>query len=281
VIPAVPAPWPRPRYVPAGPASFAYVVLLPEAIELTKKDHPLFEHIRLETKIRSDDPEWFQGFIDPRSDHGSQLLRTPGIDIVGAQNAQAAMIISGVVEDPRDLGHLQRAFLLMKLLTGAGAVAACDVSSFVWWTRDQLEELPDDWEFDVADHIRVVFEAAEREPGAGHLCYTLGMVKFGRPDLAIGGLDREHASDAGEMLENLATVLAEGDNFETDDIVEPDNFPPLRCQEEEDDSGRENAIFQNRSLWLIPEVEGAEELPGEEESPEAEEPPEEKEPPAE
>lgn len=258
MIPVVPAPWPRPRYVPAGPANFGYVVLLPEPIELAKKDHPLFEGIDLALKTRSDDPDWFQGWTDPRSPFGSQLLRTPGIDIVGAQAAQAAMIVSGSVSDPKDLGHLQRAFLVMKLLTGAGAVAACDVEALVWWTREQLEELPDDWEFDVADHLRVVFEAQEREPGAGHLCHTLGMAKFGRPDLAIGGLARENAADAGEMLENLATALAEGDNFETDDIVEPDGFPPLRCEELEDDSGSPEAIFGNRSLWLIPEEAAAE-----------------------
>lgn len=262
MIPDVPAPWPRPRYVSAGPATFAYVVLLPEPIELSRPDHPLFESIVLETKTRSDDPDWFKGWTDPKTSFGSQLLRTPGIDIVGAQGAQAAMIVRGVVEDPKSLGHLQRSFLLLKLLTGAGAVAACDVEALVWWTREQLEDLPDDWEFDVADHIRIVFESQETEPGAGHLCHTLGMAKFGRPDLAIGGIEREHASAAGEMLENLATALAEGDNFETDDIVEPDGFPPLRCEEVEDDSGTPETIFGNRSLWLIPE-EGAAEAPPE------------------
>ncbi len=263
MIPVVPAPWPRPRYVPAGAATFAYVVLLPEPIELAKKDHPLFESIRLETKIRVDEPDWFRGMTDPKTSFGGQLLRTPGIDIVGAQSCQAAMIVSGLVEDPKDLGYLQRAFLILKLLTGAGAIAACDVEALAWWTREQLEELPDDWEFDVADHIRVVAESAGDEPGAGLLFHTLGMGKFGRPDVAIGGLEREHTAAASEMLENLATALAEGDAFETDDVVEPDGFPPLRCDELEDDSESADPIFRNRSIWLTPEEEGAGEPPAE------------------
>jgi hypothetical protein len=253
VIPEVPAPWPRPRYRPAGAARFAYVLLLPEAVEITQRDHPLFAGMKLETRTRDEAPEWFAGWTDPKGTYGSMLLRTPGVDIPALGSCREAMILSGVVDDPRDLGYLQRAFLVMKLLTRAGAVAACDVESLVWWTRTQLEELPADWELDVSDHLRVVFEATEREPGAGHLCHTLGMAKFGRPDLAIGGMERQHAEAAGEMLEALATAMAEGDAFEDGDVVEPAGFPALACTEVDDDAGSPDAIFGNRSIWLTPE----------------------------
>ncbi len=253
MIPDVPAPWPRPRYVPAGPARFAYVALLPEGLELSKKDHPLFAGLELSTKWKSEEPAWFDGWVNPKSPFGSMLLRTPGVDIPALGRCQAAMVVSGVVEDPKDLGYLQRSFGVLQLLCKAGAVVACDVESMLWWTKETLEELGPDWEFDVADHMRVVFEATEREPGAGHLCHTLGLAKFGRPDLAIGGLAREHAEAAGEMLENLATALAEGDSFEAGDVVEPEGFPPLRCEEVPDDLGQEDATFGNRSIWLVPE----------------------------
>ena len=127
------------------------------------------------------------------------------------------------------------------------------MESRLWWTKQDLEELPADWEFEVSDHVRVVFEAQERAPGTGHICHTLGLAKFGRPDLAIAGLEREHAEAAGEMLENLATALAQGDAFETGDVVEPEGFPPLRCEELADDSETDDPTFGNRSLWLIPE----------------------------
>jgi len=252
VIPDVPAPWPRPRYVKAGAARFAYVALLPDGLELKKGDHPLFAGLTLETKWKSEEPEWFAGFTDPKRTYGALLMRTPDVDIPALAGVQAAMVISGTIEDPADLGHVQRCFLVLQLLCKAGLVVALDVESMVWWTREQLAELPPDWEFDVADHLRVVFEAAEREPGGGHLCHTLGMMKFGRPDLAIGGLAREHAEAAGEMLESLATALAEGDAFETGDVVEPDDFPPLECTELPDDTGAEEATFGNRSIWLVP-----------------------------
>ncbi|WP_373045787.1 hypothetical protein [Vulgatibacter sp.] len=254
MIPNVPAPWPRPRYISAGPARIAYLVLLPDAVELAQKNHPLFADFGIESKYRGDDPSWFEGWVNPRSAFGSLLMRTPGLDMVALTQCKAAMILTGEVADPKDLGHLQRAFLVLKLLAQkAGAVAACDVESMMWWTKAALEELPDEWEFDVADHMRVVFESQEREPGAGHLCHTLGLAKFGRPDLAIGGVAPEHAEAAGDMLENLATALAEGDNFEGGDIVEPEGFPPLRCEELPDDTGSEDTTFGNRSIWLVPE----------------------------
>ena len=254
MIPNVPAPWPRPRYVPGGPARLAYVVLMPDAVELSQKDHPLFRGFKIEARYRGDDPAWFEGWINPRSSFGALLMRTPGVDMVALTQCKAAMVITGTVEEPADLGHLQRAFLVMKLLAQrAGAVAACDVESMVWWPKSQLEELPDGWEFDVADHVRVVFEAQEREPGSGHLCHTLGMAKFGRPNLAIGGLEREHAETAGDMLEMLATALADGDVFEGGQVIEVEGFPALVCEEAPDDSEAEEPIFGNRSIWLIPE----------------------------
>lgn len=254
MIPDLPAPWPRPRYVPAGPARLTYLVLLPDAVELTQKDHPLFRDIRSEARYRGDDPSWFEGWIDPRTRYGAQLMRTPGLDMVALTQCRAAMILSVEIEDPSDLGYLQRMFLVLSLLAkSAGAVAACDVDALVWWTGETLRELPEDWSFDVSDHMRVVFEAQEREEGAGHLCYSLGMAKFGRPDLAIGGLEREHAEAAGEMIQNLATALAEGDALETGDVVEPDGFPPLRCEEVADDSEAEEPIFGNRAIWLVPD----------------------------
>lgn len=254
MIPNVPAPWPRPRYVPGGPARVAFVVLLPDAVELAQKDHPLFRGFSIEARYRGDDPAWFEGWINPRSSFGALLMRTPDIDMVALSQCKAAMIVTGAFEEPSDLGYLQRAFLVMKLLAErAGAVAACDVQAMVWWPKSQLEALPEGWDFDVSDHVRVVFEAQEREPGAGHLCHTLGMAKFGRPDLAIGGLDREHADAVGDMLEMLATALAEGDVFESGQVIEVEGFPPLVCQEAEDDSGSEDTTFGNRSIWLLPE----------------------------
>jgi len=232
----------------------AYVVLMPEAVELAQKSHPFFAGFTFEARYRGDDPEWFDGWVNPRRAYGAALMRTPGLDMIGLNACKAAMIVSGEFPEPKDLGYLQRAFLLLQLLAkNAGAVAACDVEALTWWTKTALEELPAEWDFDVADHIRIVFESQERAPGAGHLCHTLGMAKFGRPDLAIEGLEREHAEAAGDMLESLAIALAEGDAFEGGDVVGPAGFPPLRCEEVADDSGSDDAIFGNRSIWLVPE----------------------------
>ncbi len=253
MIADLPTPWPRPRYVSAGPARIAFVVLLPDAGELAQKGHPVFEGFDITVRYRGEDEAWFDGWVDPKRLFGSLLLRTPGVDIAALTSCKAALVLSGEFADPKDLGYLQRAFRIFQLLLKAGAVAVCDVEAMFWWTAADLEGLDDSWTFELSDHVRIVFEAQEREPGGGHLCHTLGMAKFGRPDLAIGGLAREHAEAAGEMLGNVAGAMVEGDVFETGDVLDPDGFPPLRCEEVGDDSGSPDAIFGNRSIWLVPE----------------------------
>lgn len=249
----IPTPWPRPQYTPNGPARLSYVILLPEAVTLAREGHPLFDGFSLEMRYRGDDLAWFDGWTDPKGLYGSLLLRTPGVDIAALSACKVAAILTGTFDEPKDLGHIQRAFIILRQLAKGGAVAALDVDALLWWTKADLEDLAEDWGFELGDHLRVVFESQEREPGAGHLCHTLGMAKFGQPDLAIGGLAAEHADAASEMLENLAQAMAEGDVFSTGDVIEPEGFPPLVCELVEDDSGTEGAIFGNRSLWLVPE----------------------------
>lgn len=253
MISNVPAPWPRPRYQAAGPARLAWVVLLPDAGELPA-DHPLVSGFQMQTRYYGDDPAWFDGWMSPRSSFGAALMRTPGLDMVALSGCKAAMTIAVEVEDPSDLGYLQRALLLVRLLAEkAGAVAACDLEAVRWWTRTDLAELPPDLDFEISDHIRVVFEPVEREPGQGHICHTRGMAKFGRPDLALPGMSPEHVEAAVDLLEKMANELADGENFETGDVVEFEGFPPLRCEEVADDSDSDDLTFANRSLWLIPE----------------------------
>lgn len=249
----IPTPWPRPNYSPNGPARLSYLVLLPEPIQLAREGHPLFDGFSFELRYRGDDLAWFDGWTDPKGLYGSLLLRTPGVDIAALASCKVAAILRGTFEDPKDLGYLQRAFVILRTLAKNGAVAALDLEAILWWPRSDLEELEDDFDFELGDHVRVVFEAREREPGVGHLCHTLGMAKFGQPDLALGGLAAEHAEAASEMLGNLAQALAEGEVFGPGDVIEPDGFPPLVCEPVEDDSGSEEAIFSNRSLWLVPE----------------------------
>ena len=116
VIPTPPAPWTRPRYVPAGPARIVYVALVPDAVEFAQKDPPLLRGFSIESRYQGDAPEWFEGLVGPRGMLGSQLLRTPGLDMVALAQCKAAMILTAVIEDPADLGYLQRAFLYLQLL---------------------------------------------------------------------------------------------------------------------------------------------------------------------
>lgn len=249
----IPTPWPRPSYTPNGPARLSFIVLLPEPIQLAREGHPLFDGFSFELRYSGDDLAWFEGWTDPKSLYGSLLLRTPGVDIAALSSCRVAAVLTGTFEDPKDLGYLQRAFIILQLLAKNGAVAALDLDAILWWPRSDLEELGDDFDFELSDHIRVVFEPEEREPGAGHLCHTLGMAKFAQPDLALGGLAPEHAEAASEMLANLAQAMVEGEVFEEGDVIEPEGFPPLVCELVEDDTGTEEAIFGNRSIWLVPE----------------------------
>lgn len=218
--------WPREHYVVGGgPGEIALIALssqkLPDPLPVSRKRHGMPdegegpEAVALVARDRADDPAWFDAeVVAPFAD----LIATD----LGAQHAAAALaaqhvyVIEAQLDDPDDLGHVQAAWALAKCVCEEGATIVIDVYAARAHLGSEVAELAPDRPFDVMHEVTLFFD----EVGDGTLAaWSLGLRKFGRPDLVLLGLSPDGATDAALMLRDVAATLAAGERIEPGDTV--------------------------------------------------------------
>lgn len=141
-------------------------------------------------------------------------FRDLGLDVGEAQFAER---ISIAVVDPPNLEYLREAWQRAARLEPSFVL---DVLAQRWWTA-----LPLDRPFFLENELRLNFESALSEK-LGHLAHTVGMAKFGRPEIAIAGLTPTDRPAGAEVLLMGARVLASGGTL----VVGPRVFDVLRVE---------------------------------------------------
>lgn len=218
--------WPREQYVVGGgPAQIALIALssqkLPDPLPVSRKRHGMPEDgdgpeaVALVARDRTDDPVWFtEEVVAPFAD----LIATD----LGPQHAAAALaaehvyVIEAQLDDPDDLGHVQAAWALAKCICEEGAALVIDVYAARAHLASEVADLAPDRSFDVMHEVTLFFD----ETADGTLAaWSLGMRKFGRPDLVLLGLAPDGATDAALMLRDVASTLAAGERIEPGDVV--------------------------------------------------------------
>jgi hypothetical protein len=150
-------------------------------------------------------PEWMDAF---RTGPLRNLAARELPDLRPIDEATCCYSIQVRVPDPADLTHLQLAWAVASAVSKAGAVAVFDAFAHDWSLPEPIAALDPFRPFSVYREISVIAET-ESSPGFGHPVHTRGMIKFGRPDL-IMGVPEEKIGDAASILNQLATMLAEG-----------------------------------------------------------------------
>lgn len=203
-------PWPRSRFEPGGnEAQFEFYCF---GYEDTQREPPfdlgaegyrgaeLPEGVGIRTDIAdgaaADD---FFGFY-----RESLAEAFPSLD---AARVRVAHLIVGNVPDPADLTYLQAAWAAVRWQLRNGALVVRDVRAERWRTREDVLAA-DPRDPTMACGWRVIVEH-EETPGYGHLVYTLGMAKFGRPDV-LTAVPAAHVDEAAQLLNTIATGLIEG-----------------------------------------------------------------------
>jgi hypothetical protein len=222
----VTAPWPRDSYVPhGGSAQIALIALssvrLPDPLPVSRTKHGMPDEgdgpgsIALVAKDRSEDPAWFaQQVLAPfaeliATDLGPSAAAT-------ALAAEHAYVIEGQLEDPDDLGHVQAAWALAKCVCEEGAAVVIDVYAARAHLGSEVAALPPQRSFDVMHEVTLFFE----EVGDGTLAaWSLGLRKFGRPDVVLLGVTPDTATEAALLLRDVAATLADGERLEPGDEV--------------------------------------------------------------
>jgi hypothetical protein len=205
-------PWQRPAHRPTGrEAAVLLVAFTPGEVltelnlaAVTPANAPV-DALAVRLHRHEDNPEWMDAFrTGPLRDLAARELP----DLRPIDEATCCYSIQVRVPDPADLTHLQLAWAVAARVSRAGAVAVFDAFAHDWSLPEQVATLDPHRPFDILREISVIAES-EPTPGFGQPVHTRGMVKFGRPDL-IMGVPEDRIGDAASILNQLATMLAEG-----------------------------------------------------------------------
>jgi hypothetical protein len=222
----VAAVWRRPTFTTGGgPGVIALIALsptkLPDPLPISRSQHGMpidtesGDAIDLVARDRRDNAEWFiEQVVAPFAD----LIATDlGPDIAASALAtQHAYVIEGTLHDPEDLGHVQTAWALAKCLCEQGAAIVIDVYAARAHLGVEVAALAPERDFDIMHEVTLFFD----ETPAGTLAaWSLGLRKFGRPEIVLLGIDPEKATETAMLLRDLAATLALGDRIEPGDGV--------------------------------------------------------------
>lgn len=220
-------PWPREGYVlGGGGAQVALIALssakLPDPLPVSRSTHGMPDDgegassIAIVAKDRAEDPAWFtEQVLAPfadliAGDLGAEAAAT-------ALAAEHAYVIEAEIDDPDDLGHVQAAWALAKCVCEEGAAIVVDVYAARAHLGSAIAGLDPERDFDVMHEVTFFFE----ETGPQQLAaWSLGLRKFGRPDLVLLEIEAPAATEAAILLRDLSATLANGERIEPGDIIE-------------------------------------------------------------
>lgn len=218
--------WRREDYVVGGAAGeIALIALartrLPDPLPISRSQHGMPDEgvgpssIALVARDRAEDPQWFvESIVSPFADLIASDL---GVEAAAtALAAEYAYVIEGRVDDPDDLGHIQAAWAIAKCICEEGAAVIIDVYAARAHLGTEVAALAPDRDFDVMHEVTLFFE----ETGDTMAAWSLGLRKFGRPDIVLLGVAPEAATEAALLLRDVAQTLASGERIEPGDTVE-------------------------------------------------------------
>jgi hypothetical protein len=222
----VPTLWPRENYTSGGGrAQVALIALsskkLPDPLPISKTLHGMPDSgegpnaVGLATRDRADNPDAFvEEVLMPFTDLIVQDLGPSAA--ATALTVEHAYVIEAEIDDPDDLGYLQAAWALAKCVCEEGAAVVIDVYAARAHLGIEVAQLSPERAFDVMHEVTLFFEEEE----AGTLAaWSLGLCKFGRPDLVLVGVPPDDATDAAVLLRDIAATLASGERIEPGDNV--------------------------------------------------------------
>jgi hypothetical protein len=213
-----------------GAAAVALIALaprrLPDPLPVSRTQHGMPDEgdgpaaIALVARERAADPTWFAREITGRF---TELIAADlGPDAAAAAlAAEHAYVIEATLHDPDDLGHLQAAWALAKCVCEEGAVVVVDVYAARAHLGASVAALAPERALDVMHEVTLFFEELDDGPHAGTLAaWSLGLCKFGRPDLVLIGVAPDRATEAAILLSDVAALLADGERVEPGDEIE-------------------------------------------------------------
>jgi hypothetical protein len=219
-------PWRRDSYVAGGGrAQVALIALsstrLSDPLPVSRLRHGMPDDgdgpgsVALVARDRGDDPAWFtEQVVAPFADLIASDLGPQAA--AAALAAEHAYVIEAELDDPDDLGHVQAAWALAKCVCEEGAAIIVDVYAARAHAGSEVAALAAERAFDIMHEVTLFFD---EQPDGTLAAWSLGLRKFGRPDLVMLGILPDDATDAAVVLRDLAATLADGERIEPGDEV--------------------------------------------------------------
>jgi hypothetical protein len=219
--------WPRENYVTGGgPAEIALIALsstkLPDPLPVSRTRHGMPDDgdgpvaIAIVARDRAEDPAWFtEQVVAPFADLIASDLGPS--TAAAALDAQHVYVIEARLADPDDLGHVQAAWALAKCVCEEGAMVVIDVYAARAHHGSEVAALSPARAFDIMHEVTLFFDETGDERLAA---WSLGLCKFGRPDIVLLGVAPDDATDAALLLRDVAQTLAAGDRIEPGDSID-------------------------------------------------------------
>ena len=220
------APWPRERYVAGGgPGEIALIALsaarLPDPLPVSRSRHGMPDEgdgpgaAAIVVRDRADDPAWFTEHVIGR--FAELIAQDLGPEAAAAAlAAEHAYVIEARLPDPDDLGHVQAAWALARSACEEGAAIVIDVYAARAHLGSAVAALAPGRDLDVMHEVTLFFEELDDQTIAA---WSLGLRKFGRPELVLVDLPPDAATEAALLLRDLAQALADGERIEPGDSV--------------------------------------------------------------
>jgi hypothetical protein len=222
----MPAPWRRDSYVTGGGAAQVALIALspvklPDPLPVSRAHHGMpddgdgAQSVALVARDRVEDPTWFADHVLAPF---AELIATdlgPSA-ATAALAAEHAYVIEAQLDDPDDLGHVQAAWALAKCICEEGATVVIDVYAARAHLGSEIAALAPDRGFEVMHEVTLFFD---EQPDGTLAAWSLGLRKFGRPDLVLLGVPPDGATEAALVLRDLAATLAAGERIEPGDQV--------------------------------------------------------------
>jgi hypothetical protein len=220
------AAWPRASYVPGGGAAAVALIALSNAklsdpLPVSRKRHGMpsdgdgAESVAVVARDRAEDPAWFvEAVLAPFAELIAADLGAEAAAL--AAGAAHAYVIEAILADPDDLGHIQAAWALAKCVCEHGDAVVIDVYAARAHLGADVTDLAADRAFDVMHEVTLFFDET---PDGSLAAWSLGLRKFGRPDLVLFDVAPEAATDAALVLRDVAATLAAGERIEPKDTI--------------------------------------------------------------
>lgn len=217
--------WPRQYFEESGGNPFLFYVVfgrfgeLPAMSASKYRSKGVFPGLDLS---HHDQPDVLNGF---REGYLWEDLKIRNPDLwTRTAEAKECLILRGELEDSETLNYFRETVGLLTFLLDQGGICIYDPFMLEWWT-------PEKWHKQVFEPagpvpLRHVIILASHEPEPSLTWFhTRGMRKFGRPDLSVHNVPKQHHEAVTELCERFIQFQALGGIIEEGKVVKMNNLP--------------------------------------------------------